>query len=175
MKYLHTMVRVNDIDESLDFYCNKLGLSQLRRYDNEQARFSLVFLAAPGDDEAQVELTYNWDGDELVPEEAFFRGYLQSSLDGAWKDRRWRILGAEIGPGWLLAAFIFAVGHVLTIPNLGNAIAHDVNIVDTLPPELTFYAGYTPVAQINGIGVAGFVGVPLGAPGGPCPARHPWR
>ena len=49
MKYLHTMVRVSDVDASLDFYCEKLGLVQLRRYDNEQARFSLIFLAAPGD------------------------------------------------------------------------------------------------------------------------------
>ena len=65
MKYLHTMVRVQDIDASLDFYCEKLGLNLLRRYDNEQGRFSLVFLAAPGDDDAQVELTYNWDGDDL--------------------------------------------------------------------------------------------------------------
>jgi lactoylglutathione lyase len=65
MKYLHTMVRVNDVDASLDFYCEKLGLNLLNRYDNEQARFSLIFLAAPGDDQAQVELTYNWDGDEL--------------------------------------------------------------------------------------------------------------
>ena len=61
MKYLHTMVRVTDVDESLDFYCNKLGLVELRRYDNEQARFSLIFLAAPGDEEAQIELTWNWD------------------------------------------------------------------------------------------------------------------
>ena len=52
-----------------------------------------------------------------LPEEAFFRGFLQSALDGAWKEKRWRILGADLGPGWLLAAFIFAVGHVLTIPN----------------------------------------------------------
>ncbi len=65
MKYLHTMVRVNDIDDSLDFYCDKLGLTELSRYDNEQGRFTLVFLAAPGDESAQVELTYNWDGDEL--------------------------------------------------------------------------------------------------------------
>ena len=64
MKYLHTMVRVTDIDASLDFYCNKLGLTELRRYDNEQGRFTLVFLAAPGDEEAQVELTYNWDPEE---------------------------------------------------------------------------------------------------------------
>lgn len=61
MKYLHTMVRVSDVDASLDFYCDKLGLVQLRRYDNEQGRFSLIFLAAPGDHEAQIELTWNWD------------------------------------------------------------------------------------------------------------------
>ena len=65
MKYLHTMVRVNDIDKSLDFYCSKLGLNELRRYDNEQGRFTLVFLGAPENPDAQVELTYNWDGDDL--------------------------------------------------------------------------------------------------------------
>lgn len=65
MKYLHTMVRVADLDASLDFYCNKLGLEELRRIDNEGGRFSLVFLAAPGDSEAQVELTYNWDPEAL--------------------------------------------------------------------------------------------------------------
>ena len=64
MKYLHTMVRVSDIDESLDFYCNKLGLVELKRHENEKGRFTLVFLAAPGDEEAQVELTYNWDPEE---------------------------------------------------------------------------------------------------------------
>jgi len=58
------MVRVSDIDESLDFYCDKLGLVELRRYENEQGRFTLVFLAAPGDEDAQVELTYNWDPEE---------------------------------------------------------------------------------------------------------------
>ncbi len=65
MKYLHTMVRVADIDASLDFYCNKLGLDELRRIDNKAGRFTLVFLAAPGDHEAQVELTYNWDPEPL--------------------------------------------------------------------------------------------------------------
>ena len=64
MKYLHTMVRVSDLEESLDFYCNKLGLTELRRYENEKGRFTLVFLAAPGDHDAQVELTYNWDPEE---------------------------------------------------------------------------------------------------------------
>lgn len=61
MKYLHTMVRVSDLEQSLDFYCNKLGLVELRRRDSEKGRFTLVFLAAPGDTDAQVELTYNWD------------------------------------------------------------------------------------------------------------------
>ena len=58
------MVRVKNLDESLDFYCNKLGLVELRRSDSEQGRFSLIFLAAPGDEEAQIELTYNWDPED---------------------------------------------------------------------------------------------------------------
>jgi lactoylglutathione lyase len=61
MKYLHTMVRVTDIDASLRFYCDALGLQELSRRDYPQGRFTLVFLAAPGDDSAQVELTHNWD------------------------------------------------------------------------------------------------------------------
>ncbi len=64
MKYLHTMVRVSDVDKSLEFYCDQLGLEEIRRYDNEQARFTLIFLAAPGDEQAQVELTHNWDPEE---------------------------------------------------------------------------------------------------------------
>ena len=66
MKYLHTMVRVSDLDASLDFYCNKLGLAEIRRIDNDAGRFTLVFLAAPGDTEAQVELTHNWDPEPLA-------------------------------------------------------------------------------------------------------------
>ena len=65
MKYLHTMVRVDDIDKSLKFYCDGLGLEEVRRIENEQGRFTLVFLAAPGDSDAQIEMTYNWDGDNL--------------------------------------------------------------------------------------------------------------
>lgn len=61
MKYLHTMVRVTDLDTSLRFYCDALGLKQIRRTDHEQGRFTLVFLAAPGDEHAQIELTHNWD------------------------------------------------------------------------------------------------------------------
>lgn len=61
MRYLHTMVRVTDVDASLDFYCDKLGLHEVRRMDNEQGRFTLIFLAPPGQPDAQVELTHNWD------------------------------------------------------------------------------------------------------------------
>jgi len=61
MKYLHTMVRISNVDDSLDFYCNKLGLTEVRRREDEQGRFSLIFLAAPGDEDALIELTYNWD------------------------------------------------------------------------------------------------------------------
>ncbi len=64
MKYLHTMVRVNDLDASIDFY-TKLGLQELRRHDNEGGRYTLVFMAAPGDEDAQIELTHNWDPETL--------------------------------------------------------------------------------------------------------------
>lgn len=71
MRFLHTMVRIRDIDESLDFYCNKLGLKEVRRMENEKGRFTLIFLAAPEDEPRskaekapEVELTYNWDPEE---------------------------------------------------------------------------------------------------------------
>ena len=79
MKYLHTMVRVSDIDASLDFYCNKLGLTEVRRNEVEAGRFTLVFLAAPGDEDAQVELTYNWDPEEYDEGRNF--GHLAYQVD----------------------------------------------------------------------------------------------
>lgn len=87
MKYLHTMVRVTDIDQSLDFYCNKLGLKEVRRMDNEKGRYTLIFLAAPDDMErAQsdeksptIELTYNWDPEEYSGGRNF--GHLAYGVD----------------------------------------------------------------------------------------------
>ena len=79
MKYLHTMVRVNNLDDSLDFYCRKLGLTELKRYESDAGRFTLVFLAAPGDEEAQVELTYNWDPEEYDEGRNF--GHLAYAVD----------------------------------------------------------------------------------------------
>lgn len=64
MRYLHTMIRVSNLEASLDFYCNKLGLKEIKRKDNEAGRYTLVFLAPEGQEDAQLELTYNWDPEE---------------------------------------------------------------------------------------------------------------
>jgi lactoylglutathione lyase len=79
MKYLHTMVRVRDVDASLRFYCDALGLREVRRTENEKGRFTLIFLAAPGNDDAQVELTYNWDPEDYRIGRAF--GHLAYEVD----------------------------------------------------------------------------------------------
>ena len=79
MKYLHTMVRVTDIDASLKFYCEALGLREVRRMSSDKGRFTLVFLAAPGDDDAQVELTYNWDPEAYTGGRNF--GHLAYAVD----------------------------------------------------------------------------------------------
>ena len=83
MKYLHTMVRVKSINDSLDFYCNKLGLTEVNRYENEEGRFTLVFLAALGDEEAQVELTYNWDSEDYDEGRNF--GHLAYAVDDIYE------------------------------------------------------------------------------------------
>jgi lactoylglutathione lyase len=79
MKYLHTMVRVTDIEKSLEFYRDALGLELLSRKEYPQGRFTLVFLAAPGDHEAQVELTYNWDPESYSGGRNF--GHLAYAVD----------------------------------------------------------------------------------------------
>ena len=90
MQYLHTMVRIRDIDASLDFYCNRLGLKETRRYESKQGRFTLVFLAAP-DDEGRakseqaplLELTYNWDPEEYTGGRNF--GHLAFRVDDIYE------------------------------------------------------------------------------------------
>ena len=79
MKYLHTMVRVTDIEQSLKFYRDALGLEVIRQSEHPQGRFTLVFLAAPGDTEAQVELTYNWDPETYTGGRNF--GHLAYAVD----------------------------------------------------------------------------------------------
>ncbi len=82
MKYLHTMVRVTDIEASLKFYRDGLGLEELRRSDNEKGRYTLIFLAAPGQPDAQVELTYNWDPEVYTGGRNF--GHLAYAVDNIY-------------------------------------------------------------------------------------------
>lgn len=82
MKYLHTMVRVTDLDASLKFYCEALGLQQIKRSDYDKGRFTLVFLAAPNNEAAQVELTYNWDAETYAGGRNF--GHLAYEVDNIY-------------------------------------------------------------------------------------------
>ena len=95
MKYLHTMVRVSDIDESLRFYCEGLGLKEMRRSENESGRYTLIFLAPPNQPDAQIELTYNWDPEEYKIGRAF--GQLAYQVDDIYAAcRRLMDLGVTI-------------------------------------------------------------------------------
>lgn len=114
MRYLHTMVRVKNLDESLDFYCRKLGLSEVRRMESEAGRFTLVYLAAPADhrqardnDAPLLELTYNWDSEDYTGGRNF--GHLAFEVDDIYAVcRRLQDLGVTINrpprDGWM--AFI---------------------------------------------------------------------
>jgi len=83
MKYLHTMVRISNIEESLDFYCNKLGLKEVTRSENEAGRFTLIFLAAKGDESSCLELTYNWDPEPYTEGRNF--GHVAYRVDNIYK------------------------------------------------------------------------------------------
>jgi lactoylglutathione lyase len=83
MKYLHSMIRVVDLKATMDFFCDKLGLTELGRFDNDAGRFTLVFLAVPGNEEAQVELTWNWDAEQLDGGRNF--GHLAYEVDNIYE------------------------------------------------------------------------------------------
>ncbi len=85
MKYLHVMVRVKDLDASMHFYCDLMGLEEIKRYDSEQGRFTLVYLAAPGQPEVPLELTYNWDGDTGLPSDSRHFGHLAYEVDNIYE------------------------------------------------------------------------------------------
>ena len=84
MKYLHTMIRITNIEDSLRFFCQGLGLKETRRMENEKGRYTLIFLAAPNDENAEIELTYNWDGDNLGEGSRNF-GHLAYSVDNIYE------------------------------------------------------------------------------------------
>ena len=83
MKYLHTMLRISDIDESLEFFVDKLGLKEIRRLEHEAGRFTIIFLAAEGNEDAQVELTYNWDPEVYTGGRNF--GHLAYEVDDIYQ------------------------------------------------------------------------------------------
>ena len=83
MKYLHTMVRVKDLEASMRFY-ELLGLRETRRYDSEEGRFSLIFMAPPGQEDCSVELTYNWDGDDALPSDSRHFGHLAYEVENIY-------------------------------------------------------------------------------------------
>jgi lactoylglutathione lyase len=128
MKYLHTMVRVTDLDASLDFYCNKLGLEIVGRNDYEAGRFTLVFVAAPGDHAAQVELTYNWDPEAYTMGRAF--GHLAYEVDDIYA----------------LCARLMAAGVTINRPPRDGRMAF-VRSPDNVSVELLQKGGAQPPAE----------------------------
>ena len=84
IRYLHTMIRVKDLDASLEFY-TLLGLKETRRYENEQGRFTLIFLAPEGQEDCPVELTFNWDGDDGLPSDSRHFGHLAYEVDNIYE------------------------------------------------------------------------------------------
>ncbi|WP_113912551.1 VOC family protein [Roseovarius dicentrarchi] len=84
IRYLHTMVRVKDLEKSMAFYA-LLGLREIRRMDNEDGRFSLIFMAPEGQEECPIELTYNWDGDDKLPDDSRHFGHLAYSVDNIYE------------------------------------------------------------------------------------------
>ena len=85
MRFVHTMVRVKDLDASMHFYKDLLGLEEIRRNDYEDGRFSLIFLAPPGQSDAPIELTYNWDGDDALPDDSRHFGHLAYEVDNIYE------------------------------------------------------------------------------------------
>jgi len=95
LRYLHTMVRVSNLEESLDFYCRKLGLKEIRRHENEAGRYTLVFLAPEGQEDAQLELTYNWDPEQYTEGRNF--GHIAYEVDDIYETcRRLMEMGVTI-------------------------------------------------------------------------------
>jgi lactoylglutathione lyase len=135
MRYLHTMVRVRDIEQSLDFYCNKLGMKEIRRYENEAGRFTLIFLAAADDvgranseQTSVVELTYNWDA------EAYGEG------------RNFGHLAYEVDDIYALCAKLMAAGVTINRPPRDGRMAF-IRSPDNISIELLQKGDALPAAE----------------------------
>ena len=121
MQYLHTMLRIKDLDNSLSFFIDALGLKEVNRIDVEEGRFTLVFLAADGNEESQIELTYNWDGDDLGEGSRNF-GHLAYQVDDIYLTcKKLSEKGVEINrpPRDGRMAFVKSVSYThLTLPTI---------------------------------------------------------
>lgn len=133
MKYLHTMIRITDVDESLDFFCNKLGMVLINRKDYEEGRFSLIFLAAPGDEEfaretrqTELELTYNWDPEVYTGGRNF--GHLAYEVDNIYETCQ-RLLD-----GGVTINYPPRDGHMAFIKSPDNISIELLQKGDALPP-----------------------------------------
>jgi lactoylglutathione lyase len=129
MKYLHTMIRVSDPDETIRFF-EVLGLKKIRRMDSEQGRFTLIFLAAPGDEDAQVELTHNWD----VPEEGYGEG------------RNFGHLAYEVDDVYATCQRLMDAGVTINRPPREGRMAF-IRSPDNISVELLQKGGNLPVAE----------------------------
>ena len=127
MKYLHTMVRVSDVEKSLDFYCDKLGLVELKRYDSKQGRFTLIFLAAPDDEAAQIELTHNWDPEDYDEGRNF--GHLAYRVDDIYA------LCQKLMDGGVTINRPPRDGHMAFVRSPDNISIELLQKGDALPPQ----------------------------------------
>ena len=134
MQYLHTMIRISDVDESLDFFCNKLGLVQVSRKDYEKGRFSLIFLAAPEDLERakqdrapMVELTYNWDPEEYTGGRNF--GHLAYRVDNIYE------ICQKLMDGGVTINRPPRDGHMAFVRSPDNISIEILQRGESLPPE----------------------------------------
>ncbi|MFL2698285.1 MAG: VOC family protein [Gammaproteobacteria bacterium] len=139
MRYLHTMVRVKDLEKSLEFYCEHLGLKELNRFDSDEGRFTLVFLCAQGDDSAQIELTYNWDGDDLGEGSRNF-GHLAYSVENIYETCK------KLQEGGVVINRPPRDGRMAFVRSPDNISIEILQEGESLPPE-------EPWASMDNIGV----------------------
>ena len=139
MRYLHTMVRVKDLEKSLEFYCEHLGLKELNRFDSDEGRFTLVFLCAQGDDSAQIELTYNWDGDDLGEGSRNF-GHLAYSVENIYQTCK------KLQEGGVVINRPPRDGRMAFVRSPDNISIEILQEGESLPPE-------EPWASMDNIGV----------------------
>lgn len=128
LKYLHTMVRVKDLEASMAFYA-LLGLEETRRHDSEKGRFSLVFMAPPGQPECPVELTYNWDGDDGLPNDSRHFGHLAYAVDNIYDTC------AKLQAAGVLINRPPRDGHMAFVRSPDNVSIEILQAGDALPPQ----------------------------------------